>query len=84
MALPRGPDLTTIVVEVDGKKVDQSGQNGWTYIGYRDTQNIKVPGPTNASVTPALNKTGYMLQLHGTAIFTNGQTVKVFYKPKSL
>ncbi len=84
MVLPREPDTTTIVVEIDGKKLDESSQNGWTYIGYRDTVNIKVPGPTNASVTPEVNKTGYVIKLHGNAIFTNGQTVEVFYKPKSI
>lgn len=84
VALPREPDQATIKVELDGQDLANSSQNGWTYIGYRDTQNIKVPGPTNASVTPAVNKTGYILELHGNAIFTNGQTIKVFYKPKSI
>ncbi len=81
-ALPREPDLSTVTVEIDGKAYAQSLQEGWTYLGWRDSLNIKVPGPTNAAVTPELNKSGYFLQLHGDAIFTNGQTIKVFYKPK--
>lgn len=81
-AIPREPDLATVKVEVNGKAQPQSVGNGWTYLGWRDTQNIKVPGPTNVSITPELNKSGYMLQLHGDAIFTNGDTIKVYYKPK--
>jgi len=84
ITLPKDPDLTTIEVKIDGVKVEQSPTNGWSYLGWREVLNIKVPGPTGASILPALNKTGYMLQLNGTAIFTNGQTVNVYYKPKAL
>ena len=83
IALPRDPDLDSVKIEIDGVSYPQSGGNGWSYIGWRDTLNIKVPGPEDVSTTPPLNKTGYMLQLSGKAIFTNGQTVKVFYKPKA-
>lgn len=82
-AFPREPDVDTIEVEIAGVKYPQSSTNGWTYIGYRDILNIKVPGPTNASITPANNKSGFFIQLHGDAIFTNGTTIKVFFKGKS-
>jgi hypothetical protein len=81
-AIPREPDLTSVKVEINGQPQPQSTGNGWTYLGWRDTLNIKVPGSTNVAVTPELNKSGYMLQLHGDAIFTNGDTIKVYYKPK--
>lgn len=80
--IPREPDLSTLKIEIDGVGHPQSSSNGWSYVGWRDTLNIKVPGPTNVSVTPAVNKSGFFIQLHGKAIFTNGQTIKVFYKPK--
>ncbi len=83
VALPRDPELSSVKIEIDGKAFPQSGSNGWSYLGWRDTLNIKVPGPTDAAVTPAVNKSGYFLQLHGDAIFSNGQTIKVFYKAKS-
>lgn len=81
-ALPKEPDLSTIEVKIAGIKYEQSTTDGWNYLGWRDTLNIKVPGPTNASVTPPLNKSGYMIQLNGNAIFSNGTTVEVFYKAK--
>lgn len=84
LALPREPDVSTIKIEIDGKDYPQSSTNGWGYIGHRDTQNIKVPGPTNASVTPEVTKSGYIIKLFGDAIFTNGQTINIYYKPKSI
>lgn len=81
-AIPKEPDLSTVEVEIGGVKFPQSATNGWSYIGWRDTQNIKVPGPTNASITPAVNKSGFIIQLHGDAIFSNGTTIKVFFKAK--
>ena len=79
---PREPDLETVDMRINGNKVPPSAQNGWTYIGYRDTINIKVPGPDNVSVNPPNNKSGYVFQLNGNAIYTNGDTIQVFYKPK--
>ena len=83
ISLPREPDLESVKIEIEGTAYPRSTSQGWSYVGYRDTLNIKVPGPTNASVIPANNKSGYFLQLHGNAIFTNGQKVEVFYKPKT-
>jgi hypothetical protein len=84
IALSSQPDLSTVQVVVRGQSFPQNGTNGWSYIGYLDTQNIKVPGPTNASTQPPLNRTGYFLKLNGDAIYTNGETVQVNYKPASL
>lgn len=84
VSVPRDPDLSTVVIELDNVALTQDGANGWSYIGWRDTLNIKVAGPTNAATTPALNKTGYFFKLNGNAIFTNGSTINVYYKPKPL
>ncbi len=83
IALPRDPDLSTVKVTINGIDFGQSTTHGWSFVGFRDTQNIKVPGPTGASTSPALNKSGYILQLHGDAIYTNGQSLSVYYKPKT-
>lgn len=80
--IPREPDLASINVIINGVNIDQDGANGWTYLGWREVFNMKVPGPTGASINPPLNKTGYFIQLHGNAIFTNGDSIKIFYKPK--
>ena len=84
LALPREPQAGSIKVIIRGQEYSQSSTNGWGYIGYLETKNIKVPGPTGASITPALNKTGYFVQLFGDAIFTNGDSIEVYYKPASL
>ena len=84
IALPREPNTTTIKITIDDNEISESSSNGWSYIGWKDTQNIKVAGPTNAAITPEINKSGYMIKLNGEAIFTNGQSVKVYYKPSSL
>lgn len=84
VALPREPELGSIKVKIRGENIPQNATNGWTYIGYLETQNIKVPGPTGASTTPAINRTGYFIRLHGDAIFTNGDTVEVNYKPEAI
>lgn len=83
ITVPREPDLETTEIEINGSLVPPSAQNGWTYVGFRDTINIKVPGPDNVSVTPPVNKSGYTFQLNGNAIYTNGDTINVFYKPKA-
>lgn len=84
LALPREPQTGSIRVLVRGQELSQSSTNGWDYIGWREVKNVKVEGPTGASILPALNKTGYFIQLYGDAIFTNGDTIQVYYKPASL
>lgn len=84
IALPKDPDLSTVEVKINGTNYGQSSTDGWTYYGYVPQLNIKVPGPNNASTTPALNKSGYFLKLHGSAIYSNGDSVDVFYKGKAL
>jgi hypothetical protein len=84
IALPREPQADSVQVIVNGQVQPKSSTNGWGYIGWHDIKNIKVPGPTGAAITPAVNKTGYFIQLFGSAIFTNGDTISVQYKPASL
>lgn len=84
IALPREPQVSTITVSKDGQSYSQNTTNGWSYVGWHDVKNIKVPGPTNAPITPVLNKSGYFIQLHGDAILTNGDDISVHYKPASL
>lgn len=81
VTVPREPDLETVEININGALVPPSAQNGWTYLGFRETINIKVPGPENVSVNPPVNKSGYVFQLNGNAIYTNGDTIDVFYKP---
>lgn len=84
ITIPREPIQSSIKIEIDGVSIGQSNRDGWSYIGWRESINIKVPGPTGASTSPAINKSGYTIQLFGNAIFSNGSTINVYYKPKSL
>lgn len=82
-ALPQEPELETLEVKIDGKVVPRSNTNGWSYIGWLENQNIKVPGPTNASITPPITKAGFFIKLNGDAVFSNGTSIQVFYKNRS-
>jgi len=84
VAISREPQQGTIKVEIDGVDQPKSATNGWNYLGWHDVKNIKVPGSTSAAITPVVNRTGYIIQLNGSAIYTNGQSIKVFYKPAAL
>lgn len=87
LALPREPQSGSIKVVIRGQEISQDSTNGWGYIGWVEGQNIKVPGPDPANpvaVTPEVRKTGYFIKLFGNAVFTNGDTIQVFYKPASL
>lgn len=84
VALPRDPDLSTVTVVINGVNYGQSTVDGWTYLGWRDVLNTKVPGPSGASVNPAVNKSGFFLKLNGNAIYSSGNTIQVLYKPKPI
>ncbi len=84
IAIDRKPEISTVQVFINGQEIPQSSSNGWTSYSnnqYQEVLNIKVPGPTNAAVTPTQEVSGYILQLHGTAIYTNGDSVVVHYDP---
>ena len=54
--------------------IPQDPQNGWTYIGYQSNFNtVLQPIP----MEPA---TGYMIQLHGTAILMGNDTAEISYQ----
>ena len=83
--LHSNPLVSSIQLTIDGQSISQSLTNGWELIGYKSSQNIKVISPTNPTpATPAENKTGYFLKLHGSAIFSNGISIKVLYDPQSI
>ena len=84
VALPREPQVGTIKIEINGKTLASSSENGWTYLGYRDSKNIKVGGPENVATTPGLFKSGYFIKMHGSAVFSNGDKINVYYKPQAI
>lgn len=84
IALSRKPVETSIQLQINGQTINPSTTNGWSYIGYSPNINVKVPGPDNKPIQPALYKTGYMIKLHGSAIYTNGDKINISYKPGAI
>lgn len=79
--VPTAPRPETLVVRVRGTNVSQSSSNGFEYVGYRENQNIKVnPNGTINNSNP-INRTGYFIKLNGSAIYSSGETIEVFYTP---
>jgi hypothetical protein len=82
------PVESSIVVKLNGADVPQSTTNGWELIKengspkFYDNLNIKIVSPSDyTEAAPAVNKSGYMLKLYGTAIYSNGMAIEVFYDP---
>jgi hypothetical protein len=82
VVLPKEPKPESISLRVNGSIVAQSSSMGWTYIGYKMSQNTKVPhqGETDQ---PAVIKSGYMLKLNG-MVYKSGDSVEVNYIPAGL
>lgn len=76
--IPREPNVSTITVKINGVEISQSTENGWSYSGYFDSQNIKI-SHNGASNQPGVYQSGYFIKLNGTAIMTNGDSIEVFY-----
>ena len=79
------PNISSIQCTKNGVNVSQSTTNGWEYIGYVTSQNVKIESPStpNNPGTPADIQTGYMLRLRGSAIYTNGETFQCFFDPST-
>ena len=78
------PMTGSIKVEINGQTIPESATNGWKTLGYVTSQNMKVVSQTDLSPAyPALLKSGYMLKLYGTAVYSNGSTIKVTYDPQT-
>lgn len=87
VVLTKEPDTSDeIKVVIDGAEIPKTGANRWEYLGHQENINIKVANPNDpdSSAEPAIRKTGYVIKLHGDSIYSNSQTIEVFYKPKSI
>lgn len=84
------PLESTIQVKINGVVIPKSSTNGWQLIKsggvpqYEINKNIKITGPTNyAPATPGVFKSGYFLQVFGSAVYSNGAVVEVTFDPSS-
>jgi hypothetical protein len=82
IVLSNEPDVSTLKIVIDGKTIPKGGANGWTYVGFKESQNILVKSQTDDSAKNpgGIFKTGYTIKLSGDAIYNDGADVDVYYK----
>ncbi len=86
IALPQKPRVETISVRINGRTIAKSNTNGWSDISATSrTQNIKVAYPAPGDENPPVIRTGFMLQLNGTAnYYKSGDNLEVNYLPAGI
>ncbi|MGC4057729.1 MAG: hypothetical protein QM743_06350 [Chitinophagaceae bacterium] len=58
VVLNQEPKPDSVVLRINGKLIPKSNTNGWSYVGNKMNQNIKVPYPNAGDHLPALYKSG--------------------------
>jgi hypothetical protein len=84
------PDLQQMKVYINGQLINPSSTDGWSYEGFAQSTYLLVVSPTNpvpaAVPTGSGNtfyRTGYVLKMHGSAIYQDGDKVEVAFKKSS-
>lgn len=84
------PFEDSITVKINGQNIPKSSTNGWQLVKegsqpkHITNKNIKISSPTDYTpANPAVLKTGYFLQVFGSAVYSNGAVVEVIYDPSS-
>ncbi|MBF0360763.1 MAG: hypothetical protein HQK49_07115 [Oligoflexia bacterium] len=81
IVLNEKPNVDTIEIEINGKKIPKGQSDGWWYEDYSISKNIKVESPSNpVPIEPGEFKSGYMIRLNGSAVYTNSSKIKYSYK----
>lgn len=81
------PLVSSIRVRINGVDVPQSSTNGWEYVGFQSSINLKIQGPNNpsnpyAEALPAESRSNvHVLKLNGNAIYSSGASIDVVYDP---
>lgn len=78
------PNPSTIEVKINNVLIPENAVNGWTYTDttHHVNENIRIVSPTNRSpATPAVLKTGYFINLNGTAVPKNDDHLEINYLP---
>lgn len=78
------PSESSIVLKINGQTIPQSSSNGWQYMGYRSSQNIRIKCPGSSYDSGVELKSGHFLKLTGDAIYGNSAVVDLSYDPASL
>ena len=84
------PVKSSIKLSIDGKAIYESKSNGWELLSnscgdpvHYKNKNIQITSMSDDTPkSPGLNKSGYMLKLHGFAVYTNSSEIKFNYLPQ--
>ena len=84
VALSKEPDLSSVILEINGVRIPQSSTDGWTYFGYSPSLNVRVKSRTDLTTAePGIFRSGYFLKLHGNAVYTNSDRVDARFIAKT-
>ena len=82
------PLESSITLRINGVTIPKSSTNGWQLLKsgsnprYYNSLNIKITSQTDFTAgSPAVNKSGYFLQLNGSAVHSNGAQIELSYDP---
>lgn len=86
IVLAQKPKVDTVSVRINGRVIPQSSSNGWSDLtSSATTRNIKVPYPAAGNENPPVIRTGFMLQLNGSAnYYKSGDNVEVNFLPAGI
>ena len=84
IVLQRKPKLDETIVRINGNLIPQNNTNGWSYMGFTESINVKVVGPNGESNMPGDYRTGYALKLNGNTIYSNEDIIEVDYKHRNI
>ena len=84
------PVKSSIKLAIDGKIINESKSNGWELLVdscgepvYYKNKNIQITSSNDDTPqNPGLTKSGYMLKVHGTAVYTNSSVIKFSHLPR--
>jgi hypothetical protein len=84
--LPQKPKVETISVRINGRAIGQSSTDGWSDLtSVPTTRNIKVPHPSPGDENPTIIRTGFMIQLNGSAnYYKSGDKIEVNFIPAGI
>jgi hypothetical protein len=83
------PIESSIVLKINGVTISQSATNGWQLVkdgagnaSFLTNKNLKIVSPTDrTSASPQLLRTGYFLEVFGTAVYSNNASIEITYDP---
>lgn len=86
IVLSQKPKIDSVYLTINGRSIPKSTTNGWSDLtATSTTRNIKVPYPAAGDENPPVMRTGFMLQLNGSAnYYKSGDNVQVNFVPAGI